>query len=122
MDDDNDDDAKFLLQPSIKLIRKKPRGIFPGWVGRGRMRGLRGFLWLGILSGILTLASASLGSSSWDASFGPYPMDKGQDVADRQGGGTGQQLSLKVGGRTFTTPAVGEGGTMVHKHLGFHFD
>ena len=29
---------------------------------------------------------------------------------------------MEVEGRTFTTPAVGERGTMVHKHLGFHLD
>ena len=40
----------------------------------------------------------------------------------RRSADQGQHLAMEVEGRTFTTPAVGEGGTMVHKHLGFHLD
>ena len=38
----------------------------------------------------------------------------------RKGTAQNQAMTLTAGGRTFTTAKVGEGGTMAHKHLGFH--
>ena len=40
----------------------------------------------------------------------------------RKGEDQNQQVAITAGGKTFTTPRVGEGGTMTHRHLGFHLD
>jgi hypothetical protein len=40
----------------------------------------------------------------------------------RKGADQNQPVAVTAGGKTFTTPKVSEGGTMTHKHLGFHLD
>ena len=40
----------------------------------------------------------------------------------KKGDAQNQAMTIAAGGRTFTTPKVGDGGTMTHKHLGFHLD
>ena len=40
----------------------------------------------------------------------------------RKGEDQNQTVAITAGGKTFTTPRVGEGGTMTHRHLGFHLD